>query len=107
MTIDETDGFTFALSLHDTERIIGIIGLNRFDSLSYMLHPDFWNKGYCTEAVRYFLDYLFKQQPERREITAWVFEDNVASRRVLEKCGFVTPVEKGGSITLSLRSTIT
>jgi len=91
-TNDQTDGFTFAVSLHDSERIIGVAGLNRYDHLSYFFHPEFWGQGYCTEAVCGFLGYLFKQQNERKDISASVYEDNLGSRRVLEKCGFVIQV---------------
>jgi hypothetical protein len=89
VTINATGGLIFAVAVGSSDRIIGVTGLSQHYTLLYMFHPDFWNKGYCTESVRCFLDYLFKQQPERREITAWVFQDNIASQRVLEKCRFI------------------
>jgi hypothetical protein len=89
VTINATGGLIFAVAVGNSNRIIGVTGLSQHWTLLYMFHPDFWNKGYCTESVRCFLDYLSKQQPERREITAWVFQDNIASQRVLEKCRFV------------------
>ncbi|KAH8888841.1 hypothetical protein GQ53DRAFT_748747, partial [Thozetella sp. PMI_491] len=85
--------FIFALSLRDPPRdaargIIGVLGLNPRGSLCYMLYPDFSGQGYCTEALRAFLEALFKVQPQRHELEAWIFEDNISSRRVAEKCGF-------------------
>lgn len=44
-------------------------------------------KGYTTEAIRLFTKYLFNLKPiERLEIH--LLKENLASRRVAEKCGF-------------------
>jgi RimJ/RimL family protein N-acetyltransferase len=77
------------LSSAETASIIGIIGLNSFDRLIYMLHPDFWGAGYTTEALRCLLKHLFKSQPERDLVVAGVHDGNERSLRVLLKCGFV------------------
>jgi RimJ/RimL family protein N-acetyltransferase len=58
-------------------------GLN----LSYHLHPDSWGKGYATELVRQVLDFAFNGLHAERVI-GLVRPVNVASRNVLEKCGF-------------------
>jgi len=44
-------------------------------------------KGYCTEAVKLFIDFLFLSQPIER-IQATTDNRNNASQRVLEKAGF-------------------
>ena len=44
-------------------------------------------KGYCTEAVELFVDYLFLKQAIQR-IQATTDNRNKASQRVLEKAGF-------------------
>jgi RimJ/RimL family protein N-acetyltransferase len=54
-----------------------------------MFHPDFWGKGYCTEALRWFVKQLFEKQPERLVLVAGVHDGNEASLRVLLKCAFV------------------
>jgi len=58
-------------------------GLN----LSYHLYPDSWGKGYATELVRKVLDFAFNDLHAERVI-GLVRPVNVASRNVLEKCGF-------------------
>lgn len=44
-------------------------------------------KGYATEAARLLVSYLFESRPVHR-IACTVAPENVASRRVAEKCGF-------------------
>jgi ribosomal-protein-alanine N-acetyltransferase len=55
--------------------------------IGYVLIPSERGKGYCTEAVQIALDYLFLSKDIVR-VQAGTFPDNVASQRVLEKCGF-------------------
>jgi RimJ/RimL family protein N-acetyltransferase len=52
-------------------------------AIGYWIGRSFWGRGIATEALRVFL----RDFPER-PLYAWVFETNVASVRVLEKCGF-------------------
>lgn len=57
----------------------------------------FWNKGIATEAVDLFLKEL-KRNYQMKELGAFLYASNAASRRVLEKNGFVkaeTIVEDG------------
>lgn len=53
--------------------------------LGYALLPEHHGKGYCTRALRAYVDYLFSIGYER--ILCGAFEDNIASIRVMEKCG--------------------
>jgi RimJ/RimL family protein N-acetyltransferase len=52
--------------------------------IGYWLGRAFWGRGIATSALRAFLGV-----ETRRPLTAHVAVHNVASRRVLEKCGFV------------------
>ncbi|MFH1010676.1 MAG: GNAT family N-acetyltransferase [bacterium] len=56
--------------------------------LGYKIRRDCWNRGYATESVRACLDYSFRELKFDR-IVAVVFPENMASRRVLEKCGML------------------
>jgi RimJ/RimL family protein N-acetyltransferase len=71
---------------------IGTISLResaRGDALlGYWLGVDSWGKGFATEAAQAIIDTLFTLTVVR-EIRASVRVTNPASRRVLEKCGFV------------------
>ena len=55
--------------------------------IGYMLLTDEWSKGVATEAVRQMCEIAFSSLDILR-ITGYVYEPNVASRRVLEKNGF-------------------
>lgn len=51
--------------------------------LGYWLGQDYWGQGIATRAVG-----MFVQTIPTRPIHAYVAKQNVASQRVLEKCGF-------------------
>lgn len=57
------------------------------NELGYMVTPEGRGKGYCSEAVALILDYLYLLKDIDR-IQALIVEENVASKRVLEKNGF-------------------
>lgn len=57
--------------------------------VGYWLGRDFWGRGIATAALKLFLQLL-----PARPLYAGVAKDNAASRRVLEKCGFVICGEK-------------
>lgn len=56
-------------------------------TLGYWLGEPYWGKGIVSEAVDLFINGVFKTTDVER-FQAWVFEDNLASMRVLEKAGF-------------------
>ena len=67
----------------------GVTVSTEFDGLnmSYHLHPDCWGSGYATELVKEALAFSFDDLRAKRVI-GLVRPVNMASRRVLEKCGF-------------------
>jgi ribosomal-protein-alanine N-acetyltransferase len=71
-------------------RLVGFAGLLRSDgespNLLYGIHPDFWGRGYATEAAGAVLRYAAESLSVAR-VRADVDEPNVASVRVLEKLG--------------------
>jgi len=76
-------------------RIVGHIEFFRAVSywdayeLSYQLYDESdAGKGYTTEAVQLLVDYLFDTKPRHR-LQLVIVPENVASRRVAEKCGFI------------------
>ena len=54
--------------------------------LGYWIGPEFWNNGYCTEAVRAVVAYGFDEMGLQR-ITAHHLARNPASGRVMTKIG--------------------
>jgi RimJ/RimL family protein N-acetyltransferase len=58
--------------------------------VSYWIGKEYWGRGVATSALLTFLDQL-----QVRPLYARVAKDNIASLRVLEKCGFtITGYEK-------------
>jgi len=55
--------------------------------INYALSEKFWNTGYMTEAVARAVKYAFDEMNVEL-LTAVHFPHNIASKRVLEKCGF-------------------
>jgi len=43
-------------------RMIGIVGIVREQEIGYKVHPDFWGKGYMTEALRMFINMYWKME---------------------------------------------
>lgn len=60
---------------------------NRVCEIGYNIGENWWNKGYGTEAIKYVIEYLFSLNIFD-VITAACFDDNMASKRVLEKNNF-------------------
>ncbi len=56
--------------------------------LSYLLYDGrFAGRGYVTESVQLLVDYLFATKKQHR-IHLVIVPENLASRRIAEKCGF-------------------
>ena len=74
--------------LQNEERHTGEIG--------YWVAEEYWGRGIATDAVRAVTAHAF-QNHDLERLQAHVFLDNVASARVLEKCGY----SKEGVIRMS------
>ncbi|MEM7798905.1 MAG: GNAT family N-acetyltransferase [Chloroflexota bacterium] len=77
---------------------VNFLGETRFPGMGYMIHPDYWGKGYAPEACRAALDFGFSQLNYDR-VELWIDEKNAASQRVAHKLGF----QKKGRIPLKYR----
>lgn len=56
--------------------------------IGYGVYPTYQNHGYATEAVMALVDWVIKREGVK-SVTAEAEEDNAASLRILDKCGFV------------------
>ncbi|EFH83810.1 GNAT family N-acetyltransferase [Ktedonobacter racemifer] len=70
------------------EQVAGSVSSYRDEEMegpevTYWLGKSYWGQGIATQALTAFLDIV-----QVRPIFARVAKDNLASRRVLEKCGF-------------------
>ncbi len=81
-------------------RMIGFAGLARFDEIDgcpeveigYRLHPDYWGRGFATEAAAASRDHGFRDLGMTRLISL-IEPENAASVRVAEKIGMTCEKE--------------
>ena len=73
--------------------LVGAIGLNNIDlvnkkaNLGYWIGEQYWGRGIASECIRLIIDYAFSAELGLKEVLAYVFPENKASIRVLEKNG--------------------
>ena len=97
----------FIITLKDSDEPIGSIDVVKYvnDSpeIGYCLSRKYWNQGYMSEACKALIDYLFELGYPKILIRA--DERNIASNRVIEKCGF-TFINKERAINRSEEVTL-
>jgi ribosomal-protein-alanine N-acetyltransferase len=89
------DGFSpWTAVLLDEDRVVGWGGLNKDPDepewgveVAYYIDRAYWGRGLATELVRASLAYAFEDL-RLEQVGAFARPENVASVRVLEKCGF-------------------
>jgi len=86
-------GYAFGIALKEADEVIGVIDLSNIDwrnkhgKVGYWMGSEYWGKGLMAEAVKLILKFGFEHLKLHR-IHASLFEENTASRKVLEKCSF-------------------
>ena len=85
----------YLIRARDDRRLLGGTGLG-FETpdqavTGYVLAKDAWGQGYATEALLAMVDVA--RQSDLAMLYALCHPDHRASRRVLEKCGFVRNME--------------
>ncbi|GIJ86625.1 hypothetical protein Asppvi_005516 [Aspergillus pseudoviridinutans] len=85
------------------KQVIGYMGINQIypsPEIGYSIHPDYWGKGYATEALDGLLKAWWKlpRQPQlnstedgsepTEKVFAFCDKINAGSSKVLSKCGF-------------------
>lgn len=91
------DGYGWtAAEIADTGQCIGFVGLNASNiaplapfgtlEIGWRLAPEFWGKGYVTEAARVLIDFGFGTLG-RKEIISFAVRNNTRSTAVMERLG--------------------
>lgn len=83
--------YSFSIRIKESNMLIGSFGvINDHGKVSfgYILGPNHWSQGFTTEACQAIMKKL-KAMPEVYRIWTLVDVENTASRKVLEKCGFI------------------
>lgn len=92
----EGENHGFLIRLLEGGELIGVAAVKREEegedeeegvfSVSLFSFPEYWNRGYSTEALKLLIKFAFKRGV--RSLKAYIVEENYGSRRVAEKCGF-------------------
>ncbi|MCF3641361.1 GNAT family N-acetyltransferase [Rhizobium sp. TRM95111] len=82
----------YAITKADNGAFLGCCGIEpqgdgQTVELGYWLGEPHWNKGYATEAAQTLTDMVFRTR-DVEQIDARCRVMNIASRRVIQKCGF-------------------
>jgi [ribosomal protein S5]-alanine N-acetyltransferase len=88
---DRGNEYVYGIRLKEYNRFIGSFGVindNGKAHFGYCISPSQWGQGYTTEAGRAVLQEL-KQQKGIHRIWAFADAENVASHKVLMKCGLI------------------
>lgn len=99
--------FTLALEDREHQHFLGLFGLSlakaQFKSAEvwYKIAPEYWNRGFATEALAAVIDYAFGELKLHR-VHAGCAVANVGSIKVLEKVGMIR--EGRGRQILPLKS---
>ena len=90
----KSDEISYCRAVFADGKVVGNISLgekhgalSRCFDLGYWINSAYWGRGIMTRAVRAFCEVMFRKEEVAR-IQAHVIAPNVASCRVLEKCGF-------------------
>ncbi len=79
----------FVRGIYLKDRLIGFLNdveiTKDYIELGYVIDPAFWGNGYATEALRQAIACLLAQG--FTAVRTGAFADNIASLRVMEKCG--------------------
>jgi len=84
--------YQLAITLRDGGRLVGNCGVRlghpgaRIGDLGYELSPEYWGRGYATEAARAMAGFAFEGLGLHR-VWAECVPENVASRQVMVKLG--------------------
>ncbi|MBT4762897.1 MAG: GNAT family N-acetyltransferase [Bdellovibrionaceae bacterium] len=80
-----------AIVLKNTNELIGHVGLSPYKNnieVGYAISDEYCGKGYATEAVTSLVNWALSNL-ETHKILGVVASENIGSRRVLEKSGFL------------------
>lgn len=92
--------YFFHVELKGTHETIGSSGytvknrtpVGKLVHAGYFFYPQYWGKGYASEAFQRILQYAFEENGVYR-VTTGCLAENIGSERVMQKCGLVREAE--------------
>ena len=96
---ESKDGpFIYAVIRKSDNANIGYVQLVKIEEgweIGYHIAKKYTGNGYATRAVKLYMNYL-KDNTDIKEVYGVALANNLASRRVLDKCGFILYFEGEG-----------
>ena len=85
--------FDWGIVLKESNKVVGMIAVfdiqnARMGDIAYRVNPKYWNMGITTEALKEVVRFIF-ENTEIDRLNGCVDVRNVASNKVMEKCGFI------------------
>ena len=79
--------------MKETNTVIGMMAVfdiqnSRMGDIGYRIHPEYWNRGITTEALKEVVRFIF-EKTEIERLNGRADVRNIASNKVMERCGFV------------------
>ncbi|MEO1070101.1 MAG: GNAT family N-acetyltransferase [Cyanobacteria bacterium J06638_6] len=84
-----TGSFSWVITIQPDDRPVGLVACwinHPTAGFGYLLNRHYWGRGYGTEAARAVVNWAIAQ-PDIKRVWATCDAENLASVRVLEKCG--------------------
>ena len=91
---ENPQSYTFVMETIEDKHFVGLIAINlgkakyKNAEVWFKLHPNFWSKGFATEALNQIITFGFNELNLHR-IEAGCAIDNIGSIKVLEKVGMI------------------
>lgn len=85
--------FRWAVVYKENNKVIGELQIfdienNRMGDVAYRFNPKYWGQGIATESLQAVIKFIF-ENTEMKRLNARADVRNIASNKVLQKCGFI------------------
>ncbi|MER2139244.1 MAG: GNAT family protein [Succiniclasticum sp.] len=85
--------FDWGIVLKESNKVVGMIAVfdiqnARMGDIGYRVNPEYWNMGITTEALKEVVRFIF-ENTEIDRLNGRADVRNIASNKVMEKCGFI------------------
>ncbi len=104
-----SDDRFYGWAIESDGRLIGTIGAYDYDpeeniaEIGGSIDPDYWGKGYASEALRCVLVYLTEHEGINT-VKAWCAADNIGSLKAIQKSGMLQTGVEIGALAVGKRS---
>lgn len=85
--IANTEAGSFDFLIEEDGVVIGKAGFYELPEIGYVLHPDYWRRGFMGEVLSVLIPEVFARY-DIKAIKAELDPDNIASRKLLDHFGF-------------------